>query len=63
MNYSIVLVPHLYRVMMQIVIMIDTIIDYEVLTDNELKGVSNNEQQGDYDADLKDTDVSPDVDF
>ena len=49
--------------MIQIVIAIDTIINYEVLTDNELKGVSNDETQGDYDVDLKDTDVSSGVDL
>lgn len=49
--------------MIQRVIVIGTIIDYEVLTDNEFKGVSNNEKQGDYDVDLKDTDVSSGVDF
>lgn len=38
-------------------------INYEVLTDNELKGVSNNEKQGDVDVDLKDTDVSSGVDL
>lgn len=43
--------------------MIGTIINYEVLTDNELKGVSNDEEQVDYDADSKDTDVSSGVDF
>lgn len=49
--------------MIQRVIVIGTIINYEVLTDNELKGASNNEEQVDYDADLKDTDVSSGVDF
>ena len=58
-----ILVPHLYRVMIQRVIVIGTIINYEVLTDNEFKGVYNNEKQGDYDVDLKDTDVSSGVDF
>ena len=58
-----ILVPHLYRVMIQRVIVIGTIINYEVLTDNELKGVSNNEKQGDVDLDLKDTDVSSGVDL
>lgn len=58
-----ILVPHLYRVMIQRVIVIGTIINYEVLTDNELKGVFNDEKQGDYDVDLKDTDVSSGVDF
>ena len=43
--------------------MIGTIINYEVLTDNELNGASNNEDQVDYDADSKDTDVSSGVDF
>ena len=43
--------------------MIGTIINYEVLTDNELKGVSNNEKEGDVDVDLKDTDVSSGVDL
>lgn len=38
-------------------------INYEVLTDNELNGASNNEDQVDYDADSKDTDVSSGVDF
>lgn len=58
-----ILVPHLYRVMIQRVIVIGTIINYEVLTDNELKGVSNDEVQGDVDVDSKDTDVSSGVDF
>ena len=58
-----ILVPHLYRVMIQRVIVIGTIINYEVLTDNELKGASNDENQGDVDADSKDTDVSSGVDF
>ena len=49
--------------MIQRVIVIGTIINYEVLTDNELKGVSNNEKQGDVDVHLKDTDVSSGVDF
>ena len=49
--------------MMQIVIVIDTIIDYEVLTDNELKGVSDDENKDDYDVDSKDTDASSDIDF
>lgn len=49
--------------MIQIVIVIDTIIAYEVLTDNELKGVSNNEKEGDVDVDLKYTDVSSGVDL
>lgn len=49
--------------MIQRVIVIGTIINYEVLTDNELKGVSNDEEQVDYDADSKDTDVSSGVDF
>lgn len=49
--------------MIQRVIVIGTIINYEVLTDNELKGASNNEEQIDYDADSKDTDVSSGVDF
>ena len=47
--------------MIQRVIVIGTIINYEVLTDNELKGVSNDEVQGDVDS--KDTDVSSCVDF
>ena len=38
-------------------------INYEALTNNELNGASNNEDQVDYDADLKDTDVSSGVDF
>ena len=38
-------------------------INYEVLTDNELKGVSNNEKEGDVDVDLKYTDVSSGVDL
>ena len=42
--------------------MIGTIINYEALTDNELNGASNNEDQVDYDADSKDTDVSSGVD-
>lgn len=58
-----ILVPHLYRVMIQRVIVIGTIINYEVLTDNELKGVFNDEKQGDYDVDLKYTDVSSGVDL
>lgn len=58
-----ILVPHLYRVMIQRVIVIGTIINYEVLTDNELKGVSNNEKEGDVDVDLKYTDVSSGVDL
>jgi len=49
--------------MIQRVIVIGTIINYEVLTDNELNGASNNEDQVDYDADSKDTDVSSGVDF
>lgn len=49
--------------MIQRVIVIGTIIDYEVLTDNELKGVSNNEKEGDVDVDLKYTDVSSGVDL
>lgn len=49
--------------MIQRVIVIGTIINYEVLTDNELKGVSNNEKEGDVDVDLKDTDVSSGVDL
>lgn len=49
--------------MIQRVIVIGTIIDYETLTDNELNGASNNEYQVDYDADLKDTDVSSGVNF
>ena len=49
--------------MIQRVIVIGTIIDYEVLTDNELKGVSNNEKECDVDVDLKDTDVSSGVDL
>ena len=50
--------------------MIGTIINYEVLTDNELKGASNDAEQVDYDAeqvdydaDSKDTDTSLGVDF
>ena len=43
--------------------MIGTIINYEVLTDNELKGVFNDAEQVDYDIDLKDTDASSGVDF
>lgn len=58
-----ILVPHLYQVMIQRVIVIGTIINYEVLTDNELKGVSNNEKEGDVDVDLKYTDVSSGVDL
>lgn len=58
-----ILVPHLYRVMIQRVIVIGTIINYEVLTDNELKGASNDEEQVDYDTDSKDTDVSSGVDL
>lgn len=58
-----ILVPHLYRVMIQRVIVIGTIINYEVLTDNELKGVFNDEVQGDVDVDSKDTDVSSGVDL
>lgn len=58
-----ILVPHLYRVMIQRVIVIGTIINYEVLTDNELKGASNDEEQVDYDTDSKGTDVSSGVDF
>lgn len=38
-------------------------INYEVLTDNELKGASNDEKQGDVDVDLKDADASSGVDF
>lgn len=38
-------------------------INYEALTDNELKGVSNNEGQSDYDADLKGVDTPSDIDF
>ena len=49
--------------MIQRVIVIGTIINYEVLTDNELKGVSNDEEQVDVDVDSKDTDVSSGVDF
>lgn len=49
--------------MIQRVIVIGTIINYEALTDNELNGASNNEDQVDYDADSKDTDVSSGVDF
>lgn len=49
--------------MIQRVIVIGTIINYEVLTDNELKGASNDEEQVDYDTDSKDTDVSSGVDF
>ena len=49
--------------MIQRVIVIGTIIDYEVLTDNELKGVSNDEVQVDYNVNSKDTDVSLGVDF
>ena len=49
--------------MIQRVIVIGTIINYEVLTDNELKGVSNNEKEGDVDVDLKYTDVSSGVDL
>lgn len=48
--------------MIQRVIVIGTIINYEALTDNELNGASNNEDQVDYDADSKDTDVSSGVD-
>lgn len=58
-----ILVPHLYRVMIQRVIVIGTIINYEVLTDNELKCASNDAEQVDYDVDLKDTDVSSGVDL
>lgn len=58
-----ILVPHLYRVMIQRVIVIGTIINYEVLTDNELKGVFNDEKEGDVDVDSKDTDVSSGVDL
>ncbi len=58
-----ILVPHLYRVMIQRVIVIGTIINYEVLTDNELKGVFNDEVQGDVDVDSKDTNVSSGVDL
>lgn len=58
-----ILVPHLYRVMIQRVIVIGTIINYEVLTDNELKGASNDAEQVDYDVDLKYTDVSSGVDL
>lgn len=42
---------------------LSNVINHEVLTDNELKGVSNNEKEGDVDVDLKDTDVSSGVDF
>lgn len=49
--------------MIQRVIVIGTIINYEALTDNELNGASNNEDQVDYDADSKDTDVSLGVDL
>ena len=49
--------------MIQRVIVIGTIINYEALTDNELSGASNNEDQVDYDVDLKDTDVSSGVDL
>lgn len=49
--------------MIQRVILIGTIIDYEALTDNELNGASNNEEQGDVDVDSKDTDVSSGVDL
>ena len=49
--------------MIQRVIVIGTIINYEVLTDNELKGVSNGEEQVDYNVNSKDTDVSSGVDF
>ena len=49
--------------MIQRVIVIGTIINYEALTDNELNGAFNNEDQVDYDADSKDTDVSSGVDF
>lgn len=49
--------------MIQRVIVIGTIINYEVLTDNELKGVSDDENKGDVDVDSKDTDVSSGVDL
>lgn len=49
--------------MIQRVIVIGTIINYEVLTDNELKGVSNDEVQGDVDVDLKDADASSGADL
>ena len=49
--------------MIQRVIVIGTIINYEVLTDNELKGASNDAEQVDYDVDLKYTDVSSGVDL
>lgn len=49
--------------MIQRVIVIGPIINYEALTDNELNDASNNEDQVDYNADSKDTDVSSGVDF
>jgi hypothetical protein len=49
--------------MIQRVIVIGTIINYEALTDNELNGASNNEKEGDVDVNSKDTDVSSGVDF